>query len=63
MDKLDLPKEIHKRNKSIIAYCDLRIKSYELIYRYIEEDNSAYKSQIEQYNSSIDSLIKSLNAK
>jgi len=44
LDKLKLPDDIHKRNKYIITYCDLRINSYVLIYRAIQENDTTYNA-------------------
>lgn len=60
LDKLDLPSEIHKRNKTLIAYCDLRIASYKLIYKSIDEETRIYDDEIKSYTNSIDSLIGTL---
>ncbi|HEY4155221.1 MAG TPA: rhomboid family intramembrane serine protease [Puia sp.] len=60
LDKLDLPEVIHRRNRMLMKYCDLRIASYELIYRSITDDTHSYNDQIRNYNDSIESLIKTL---
>ena len=60
LDKLNLPAEIHKRNKKLLAYCDLRIKSYQLIYKSLEENTNIYNEQIRGYTMSIDSLVSTL---
>jgi rhomboid protease GluP len=57
---LDLPLEIRTRNRLLTEYCELRIKSYELLYKAISEDTDQYKSQIEDYNQKIDAKIKEL---
>ena len=57
---LDLPPEIRTRNRLLKEYCELRIKSYELLYKAISEDTKQYKSQIEDYNQKIDAKIKEL---
>ena len=59
-DKLDLPEELHSRNRKLIEYCQLRIDSYELLYKTIEENTDRYQSAIQDYNSKIESLIKEL---
>lgn len=61
-DKLELPAEIRTRNKILKNYCELRIKSYELIYKAIDEDSEQYKTQIEDYDKQIMEAIKKLNA-
>lgn len=60
LDKLDLPDEIHKRDRKLIKYCDLRMASYELIYKSIAENTNSYNDQIRNYTDSIKSLIKTL---
>lgn len=57
---LDLPLEIRTRNRLLKEYCELRIKSYELIYKAISEDTDQYRIQIEDYNKQIESKIKEL---
>jgi len=60
LDKLDLPPEIHKRNKKLIRYCDLRISSFGLLYKSIAEDTGVYNDQIKAYSDSINVLVGSL---
>ncbi len=60
LDTLNLPPEIHTRNKKLLAYCDLRIKSYQLIYQSVDEKTNMYNDQIRNYSVSIDSLIKTI---
>jgi rhomboid protease GluP len=62
IEKLNLPDQIHNRNQKLKRYCELRIKSYELIYKAIDEDTSIYKDQIEDYNKQIQSIITELGA-
>ncbi len=57
---LDLPIEIKSKNKLLKEYCELRIKSYELLYKAISEDTDQYKTQIEDYNTKIEAKIKEL---
>jgi len=57
---LDLPLEIRTKNRLLKEYCELRIKSYELLYKAIMEDTDKYKTQIEDYNKQIDAKIKEL---
>ena len=54
---LDLPIEIRIRNRIIKEYCELRIKSYQLIYKAISENTEQYKDQIENYNKQIEAKI------
>ena len=57
---LDLPLEIRTKNRLLKEYCELRIKSYELLYKAIAEDTDQYKTQIEDYNKQIEAKIKEL---
>ncbi len=60
LDQLDLPDEIHERNKVLLEYCNLRIKSYELIYKAIAEGSDQYWDQLTDYNNQIEKLINDL---
>ena len=62
-DKLDLPDDLHERNKKILWYCDLRIKSYELIYKSINEETEQYTHAIGYYDRQIEAVIAELNGK
>jgi rhomboid protease GluP len=57
---LDLPIEIRTKNRLLKEYCELRIKSYELLYKAISEDTDQYKPQIEEYNKQIAAKMKEL---
>jgi rhomboid protease GluP len=60
LDKLDLPDEIHERNKELIVYCDLRIRFTEFLYKSVEEGTHSYDGQLQHYAKSIDSVMKIL---
>jgi len=60
LERLDLPDEIHDRNKVLLEYCDLRIKSYELIYKALSESSDLYWDQLEDYNNQIEKIINDL---
>lgn len=60
--QLELPDQIEKRNELLIEYCNLRIKSYRLLYKSIEEDTNAYDSEMEKYNNQIRKIIEEINA-
>jgi len=60
--QLDLPDQIKKRNELLIDYSKLRIKSYELLYKSIEEDTNAYDAGMEKYNYQIRLKIEEINA-
>ena len=58
--ELDLPLPIRARNSKLKEYCELRVKSYELIYKAIDEDTDKYQYQIDEYNQKIELIIKEL---
>lgn len=60
---LDLPLPIITRNNKLKEYCELRIKSYELIYKAIKEDTDVYENEINKYNQEIDRIISELMGK
>ncbi len=60
LEELDLPSEIHNKNRLLTEYCELRIKSYELLYKALQENTDAYNAQLEDYNMQIESKIKAL---
>lgn len=64
LEKLNLPEHLHKKNKILLKYCDLRIKGYGLLYKAIEEDTDIYSAQIENNDLLIEKIfaeIKELN--
>lgn len=58
--EMNLPLEIIDRNQLLHEYCELRVKSYELIYASISEGTESYREQIEDYNKQIEAKIKEL---
>jgi len=60
-DKLSIPEVLHAKNKKLIQYCDLRIKSYELIYKAIAENTENYKPEIENYDKQIEAIVRELS--
>lgn len=60
LDQLNLPEQLHIRNKKLIQYCDLRLKSYEIIYKAIDEDTDQYRLQIDDYTIQIENIINEL---
>lgn len=59
---LDLPLPIRARNSKLKEYCEHRIKSYELIYKAIDEDTDKYENEINEYNQKIETIITELTA-
>jgi rhomboid protease GluP len=60
LDKLNLPPVIHERNKKLLQYCELRIKSVQLIYQALEEDTGNYNDQIQEYIRQTQAIINEL---
>lgn len=60
LEKLNLPIELDVRNKKLLQYCDLRIESYNIIYKAVEEKNTVYQEQIYDYNKQINEIIEDL---
>ena len=54
---LDLPPEIREKNQELRKYCVLRIKSYRLLYKAIQENTKKYAGQIKKYNDQIVAII------
>lgn len=63
LEQLNLPDEIHDRNKKLLDYCELRIKSYQLIYRTVEQDTDSYQDSIVYYNQRIEAIVNGLKEK
>jgi rhomboid protease GluP len=60
---LDLPLHIRTRNNKLKEYCELRVKSFELIYKAINEDTDEYENEINDYNLKIEAIITELTGK
>lgn len=62
VEQFELPKAIHERNVKLRAYCDLRIKSNELLSKAISEGSmETYQSELETLNLEIESIINELS--
>jgi rhomboid protease GluP len=59
--KMDLPENILANNEMLLQYCELRRKSYELLYQGISEDSKQYQAQVEDYEQQIKSIIDLIN--
>ena len=55
-DKLEIPEQLKDRDNKIRQYCVLQLKKYQLLYNAIAQNNTL------QYDKSIDSCNKSINA-
>jgi len=62
-EDLNLPPVLKTQNQLLKAYCELRIKSYKLLYKAISENTNQYQSQIEDYNQQIEALISEISGK
>lgn len=60
LDSLKLPNEFYERNKVLKHYCELRIKSYELIYKTISEKTKKYEVEITNYDAEIRAIITNM---
>jgi len=61
VNTMDIPEELKAKDQLLREYCELRIKSYELLYKAISEDTDQYKEEIEEYNKKIEAKIKELD--
>ena len=57
LERLSLPETLHDQNRNLIKYCELRIKSFSLSYKKINENNADYDNDIDDLNSQIQDLI------
>lgn len=57
LERLSLPEKLHEQNKNLIKYCQLRIKSFGLSYKKINENNNAYDDDIDDLNEQINALL------
>jgi len=57
----DLPDFIHDRSEKLKEYCNLRIKSYKLTYKFIKEDTDEYTEELDQINIEITRIIDELS--
>lgn len=62
MKNMELPDPLKTRNGILKQYCEVRIKSYDLIYKTIEGNTNIYQQEIQDYNKEIERLIGKLLA-
>lgn len=60
-DQLQLSDRLHETNRALINYCELRIKSYDFMYKAVHANTSVYDDSIEYYNTRIEALTSNLN--
>lgn len=58
--QLDVPETVHAQNKKLVQYCELRILSYNSIYKKYAEETNAYDTLIDNYNKQIATLISTM---
>ncbi len=61
LSRYQLPEEVVNRNRILLEYCNLRIGSYELLYKAVNEDTDRYNAQIEEYNKQIQEKINEIS--
>jgi len=61
VETFNLPPFLHKKNKLLLDYCNLRIKSYELIYKKVENETNLLEPQIQEYDKKIANVIAQLS--
>lgn len=59
-DALSLPTELHDRNKQLKEYCELRIKSFELLYIMVRDGEERPRPAFKTYNQRIEAIISRL---
>lgn len=57
----NLPKELEDQNKVIGEYADLRLETFRLLRKAIQEDTDKYGSELDDLHSKIDSVLEKLN--
>jgi len=60
VELLNLPEPLHEKNKMLLKYCRLRIKTFELYHKAIEEETRRYDKSIEEYSKQIELLMNEL---
>ena len=61
LDELSIPNGAHDRNEKLIEYCELRIKSYTLMGKAIQEGISKYDDSLKIYQENIEDIIRNLS--
>lgn len=61
-NKLDIPSSLLDKNKLLLEYCNLRIQSYDLLYKSIQENTNSYDSQLQELYGQIEKKLEELGA-
>ncbi len=59
---LNLPKMLEEQNNKLLIYAELRLQSFELIYKSVEEQSDRYDSKIDSLYNEINAVLESINA-
>ncbi len=62
VEHMKLPTHIVKHNMLMREYCQLRIKSYDLIYKAVDEETDAYDSEIESTLKQVEDILNRINS-
>lgn len=57
----NLPSELLEQNKALLKYSELRLKTFELFKKAINENTTIYEQELEQLHKEIDKQLKKLN--
>lgn len=60
LDKLNLPKELHQKNKLLKSYCKLKISQYKLLYKSIYENIEIDKIALDSINNEINDKMEEI---
>ncbi|CAM3721179.1 rhomboid family intramembrane serine protease [Mucilaginibacter galii] len=63
LQQLKLPDDVEQRNKLLIQYCRLRLKSYELMHEAIAQNRDANEIQLGAINTNIKQLLDQLSSR
>ena len=62
LDKINLPDKFRAKNAKLLTYCQLRIKIYELIYKQIDENTTAYADELKEDNDELSKIIDNIKS-
>lgn len=61
IDKMNIPANLKQKNALLKEYVELRIKSYELIYKALYDETDIYRSRIDSCGMRIEEIIQELS--
>jgi rhomboid protease GluP len=59
-DSLKIPGVLHQRNAKLKRYCLVRIQSYNVMYKYLDENKYKYEPEIQKYNEDLTVIINDI---